>query len=106
MDKSKELKRTTELVKEILESYPLARNSDDYLYVMVCRLINENGIHMSFKEVMLNRSKLNYPAFESVRRTRQKIQADHPELCGTSTVEGQRRLNEEVFREYSRKVDL
>lgn len=102
MGKATELKTTTKLVKEILESYPLARNSDDYLYVMVCRFINGNGINLSFKDVMLNRSKFNYPAFESVRRTRQKVQADHPELCGTSTVEGQRRLNEEVFKEYAK----
>ena len=52
--------------------------------------------------VMSNRKVFGLPAFESVRRTRQKLQAAHPELAGDSNVEAQRMLNEGVFKEYAR----
>ena len=106
MGKSKELRTTTELVKEVLESQPKARNSDNFLYYWVCTIIGKrNGIdieHMSMPRFFLHLSEYGFPAFETVRRTRQKLQATYPELAGDSTVEGQRRLNEEIFREYAK----
>ena len=39
---------------------------------------------------------------ETVRRTRQKIQAAHPELAGIENVEAMRELREETFRNYAR----
>lgn len=44
----------------------------------------------------------NMPAFETVRRTRQKIQHDNPELSGCDDVEAKRMVNEEMFRDYAR----
>lgn len=102
MNKAKELNTTTELVKDILEHDPAARSSDDYLYYMVCRKIDGNSVNLPFWKVMLNRKEYNFPAFESVRRVRQKMQAKNPELSGDSTVEAYREMNEEVFREYAR----
>lgn len=102
MNKSKELKTTTDLVKDILEHDIAARNSDDYLYYMVCQRIDGISVHLPFWKVILNRKNYNYPAFESVRRARQKIQAQCPELAGCDEVEGQRIVNEEIFRDYAR----
>ena len=102
MKKTKELKTTTDIVKDILEHDPASRNSDDYLYYMVCRSIDGISVHLPFWKVMLNRKEYNFPAFESVRRVRQKMQEKYPELSGDSTVEAHRILNEEVFREYAR----
>ena len=53
------------------------------LYYYVCRdCISEThgNTHLSFEEVMTNYKELGCPGFESVRRTRQKIQAILPEL--------------------------
>lgn len=40
MSKSQELQNTTNIVKEILENYPEARNSDDFLCFKVCEKHN------------------------------------------------------------------
>ena len=103
MNKSKELKTTSKIVKIILEQNPYARNSDDFLYIKVCEKVNDISINLPFKQVMENRKLYGLPPFESVRRCRQKIQATHPELAGCDDVEAQRKLNEETFRDYARK---
>jgi len=50
----------------------------------------------------LHLSEYGFPAFESCRRTRQKLQAEHPELSAIPEVELQRNLNEMVFRDYAK----
>lgn len=106
MNKATELKTTTEIVKNILQRFEKARNSDDYLYLKVCESINEIGINLPFHKVILNREEYKYPAFESVRRTRQKLQATYPELQGTDEVEGFRKVNEEAFKNYARQISV
>lgn len=105
MSKSKELTNTTELVKSVLKMYPQARNSDNYLYYTICKIIGRrNGIDvesMSMPKFFLHLKDYGFPQFESVRRARQKIQASNPELAGDDNVERQRMVNEEVFRNYS-----
>lgn len=100
------LKKTSQLVKLMLETYPETRNSDNVLYYKVCATIGKiNGIDiekMSMPHFLLNLKEYGMPAFETVRRTRQKIVREFPELAGNSAVEAQRTLNEEAFREYAR----
>ena len=98
-----DLKSVSKLVKEILEKHPAARNSDDILYFKVCESIDEWGIESPFWKVLLNRKDYQYPAFESVRRTRQRLQAAFPELAGCDEVEAERVLNEAIYREYARR---
>ena len=44
MNKSIELKTTTDIVKEVLKAHEQSRNSDDYLYFLVCSIIGkQNG---------------------------------------------------------------
>lgn len=106
MSKYKELQSTTAIVKEILENHPEARNSDNILYVKVCAEIGKaNGVDinkMSMPYMLLNLKELKMPVFETVRRTRQKIQAEYKHLAADSNVEAQRMLNEETFREYAK----
>lgn len=106
MGKSDELRTTTDLVKDILERYPKARSSDNELYYWVCATVGDrNGIDihkMSMPMFFLHLKEYGFPAFESVRRTRQKLQATYPELSAASVVEGQRNLNEKAFRDYAR----
>ena len=102
MSKSKELKNATAIVKNLLINNPQTRNSDDYLYYKVCERIAPECISQKFWYVLLNRKQYGLPAFESVRRTRQKLQESYPELAGNGEVEGYRALQEEVFRDYAR----
>lgn len=100
------LRTTAELVKTILEKNIKARNSDSYLYYCVIRIIGKrNGVDiekMSVPNFFLHMKEYNMPAFETVRRARQKIQHDNPELSGCDDVEAQRMVNEEMFRDYAR----
>lgn len=109
MSKSTELRTTTDLVKIILERDSQARNSDNYLYLKVLQAIGrENGIDVDNMPVLRFFLHLKdfgcFPAFETVRRTRQKLQAEFSHLAANDRVEGKRTLNEEAFRDYARKV--
>ena len=104
MNTTKELKSTTDIVKRILEEDAFARNSDDYLYFMVCRQKNEIMVHLPFWKVMLNRKQYKFPSFKSVERARRKLQRSHPEFTGDADVEVQRELNEDVYKEYARGI--
>ena len=106
MSKYIELKSTTDIVKAILQGHEKARNSDDYLYYLVCHIVGrETGYdveHMSLGYFLVNRTKMEMPAFETVRRARQKLQQAYPELCANDKVTGHRMMNEELYREYAR----
>ena len=105
-----ELKSVTQLVKRILETDEKARNSDDYLYCMVAVCYGLNyGIDIS-KISMIRfftmRNEWDIPGFETVRRSRQKIQQHFPELRAKDEVENNRLLRELQFEEYARGAVL
>ena len=107
MSKSRELHTTTDIVRPLLRSEPKARNSDNYLYLRVLQTIGDrHGLdidNMPVVRFFLELSDFGFlPAFETVRRTRQKLQASYPELAADCTVEGYSMLNEEVYRNYAR----
>lgn len=110
MNKSQELKTTTDIVREMLKAHEKARNCDDYLYFLVCsikaKIKGFDVDKMSLSHFLLYRREYDLPAFETVRRTRQKLQQHHPELCGNDVVEGYRLANEETFRKYARAVNV
>ena len=103
-----ELKQTTQIVKAILEQDEQARNSDSFLYLKVLEYIAERkDINLYYIPVPLflkQMKQYGFPPFESVRRTRQKIQQTHPELCACEKVESMRIVNEEKFLAYARSV--
>ena len=104
MNKIKELKTTRDNVKSILESDKYARNSDDYLYCMVCKKIDEISVHLPFWKVLSSRKDFKFPSFESVTRARRYLQQKYPELAGDPDVETQRMLNEEIYKEFAKGV--
>lgn len=101
-----ELKTTTKLVKAILEQDEQARNSDSFLYLKVIEHISaRKGIlltYMTVAQFLLNMKRFGFPGFETVRRTRQKIQEHHPELAACRKVEEMRMENEKEYRDYAR----
>ena len=86
------LKRIKPLVKTILKEEPSTR-SDDFLLIaeVYYRLVPECA-NMPFSVVMLGHKALGLPYFESIRRTRQKLQARYEELRPPKKVQ-EARLN-------------
>ena len=101
-----DLKNTTEMVKAILEQDKQCRNSDSFLYLKVLSVVaKRKGIDLEKMTVpffLLNLHGAGFPGFETVRRTRQKLQQHHPELCACEAVEGFRMENEADFRAFAR----
>lgn len=101
-----ELKTTAALVKHILETNPQARNSDSYLYYQVIKFeANQKSIDLrslTVQEFLLCINQLGFTGFETVRRARQKIQAQYPELAANKSVSAARMENEKDFRAFAR----
>ena len=96
----KELVRINKLVTRILEESPKTRNSDNLLYLTVIENIHPGVSKLTMAGVLLNQEALNIPCFETVRRTRQKIQAEREDLRATPKVQDYRTAREEAFSEY------
>ena len=100
------LNTTANLVKVVLQEEPQTRSSDNLLYLKVIeRIAEEKGIDLenfSVPYFLKNMSFMYFPPFESVRRARQKIQAQHPELSAKAKVQAQRKINEAEYREFAR----
>ena len=77
------IRQTAELVKEILEKHPFARDDDYILYGYV---MNECGYSMgiSFLDVSELIKEKYLPAMITVWRARRKVMELYPELRGKS----------------------
>ncbi len=99
---------TKDIVQQLLIEDEQTRNSDNYLYYRVLDRIGRNkGINvdsMKVSELLLNMGECGFPCFETVRRTRQKIQQHNPELAGCSEVEAFRTVKEEEYRAFARQI--
>jgi hypothetical protein len=101
------LRTTKALVKTILEEDQRARNSDSYLYLKVIEYIAKQKqislANITILHYLLHMKDYGFPPFESVRRARQKAQAENPELAASKEVVEQRADNETDYRNFSRE---
>lgn len=101
-----DLQTTKKLVMDVLVNNPQARNSDNYLYYIICKgQLEKQGLDIekiSLSTALLHRKEYGLPHFESVRRTRQKAQEKNPELAAVPEVEAARDDLEEEYREFAR----
>lgn len=99
------LKTVSALVKNILERDHKARNTDNYLYLKVLEHYSETrGINIRTMTVPVFLKELDnnrFPGFETVRRSRQKVQATYPDLAPNEIVGKRRSKNEIVYREFA-----
>lgn len=90
----------------ILDQDEKARNSDSYLYLRVLRILGKEKDmdveNMPITLFLINMSEWGFPAFETVRRTRQKIQEQFPEYSANNRVKTLRAEKEAEFKEYAR----
>lgn len=73
------LKTMQAKVEHLLKKYPVTRDDDKMLIGAVYGLYYDVDMDTPFREILCN-DKL--PSFETIRRCRQKAQADHEELRG------------------------
>ena len=100
------LKNTKALVRAILEQDEKARNSDNHLYLKVIQIFADarhiNLDTMTVSYFLAEMNHYDFPPFESVRRSRQKVQEECPHLAASPEVEIFRADNEEIYREFAR----
>lgn len=79
-------------VEHLLATIPETRSSDKRLF---CEYLKNEGVDINapFVEVMLSK----IPSYESVTRTRRRLQEHHPEYAATAEVEQFREDNEGQF---------
>lgn len=70
------------IVEITLMNHPDARDSDFRLYGWICALVSPKVMDLPFKQVMWQHKELDMPSFDTIQRTRQKLQHDKPELRG------------------------
>jgi hypothetical protein len=97
----KKLYDTKKLVKQVLEENEELRNSDTELYLEICLRVNPLVMLLSFAEVISGLEEFGLPPFETVRRARQKVQAECPHLRPCEVVELFRAENEIAYREFA-----
>lgn len=103
----KDLKSIKELVRSILERDENARNNDNYLYLRVLQETAKNKVlphphDITMELFLLKMSDWGFPPFESVRRSRQKVQEECPWLAPCVKVAELRAENEEAYRAFAR----
>lgn len=99
METVRTISKTEALVEQMLEESESARNSDYYLFALICtRVTNKAPSQITLLDVADNR---RIPKYETVTRVRRRLQAERPELAGTRAKKA-RTEQEAVFKEYSR----
>ena len=94
-------------VLSILRENMEARNDDMKLYLLVCnrcyqRYEKQDVGTLPFAVIMNCYKELHLPHFESVRRSRAKLQAAYPELAPSPDVQRGRKRCEHMYRNYAK----
>lgn len=104
MINKEELKNIVDLVHAFLRDDPETRSSDSVLYYKILDVYGKRkGIDIESMPIPCFFLQMagEFPNYESVRRSRQKIQAKYPELSANKNVKQFRDENEAVFREFA-----
>ena len=99
-EEMKQIRQVTGIVRGILEKHPATRNSDNLLFIKVVESIDSDLLYKPMMDVLVHAKEYGIPAFESVRRSRQRLQEKFPELRGSKEVEAGREENRQIVRDY------
>lgn len=89
------------IVKKVLTEKPYTREDDFVLVYEVYKEFLPNIDDFNFRDIMLNHKEYELPYFESVRRTRPKLQNKFPELLPSESVQQGRKLEEADYKSYA-----
>lgn len=102
------LKTISQVVKHILEEEPFCRNSDCFLELEVLKVYAKRlGLDlgsMTVDTLYRHRNEWGFPKSESIRRTRQLVQAKNPDLAASDPIDAYRLVNEERVRSFVRSA--
>lgn len=99
------VKRISEVVKYLLVTNKATRDDDMYLYLKVAERLKGKAVNdIRFEDIMINYKKFNLPTFETVRRTRAKLQSQYEELAPCAEVAEYRRKRVGEFRKYAQSM--
>lgn len=90
------MKDLTEIVKTILREHKDSRDSDFRMIGWVYAVMKPEVMNLPFKQVLWQHKDFDLPSFETIRRTRQKIQHDHPDLRGEMYFKRMEKQNEYI----------
>ena len=90
-------------VRAVLQENEDARNDDMVLYLALCNLYLKDAGNMPLAQILLNHKELGLPSFESVGRTRRKLQEKCPELLGSVRMQKIRAKGEKAYRRYAKE---
>lgn len=100
------LKTIMAVVKDVLEREPFCRNSDCFLELEVLKIYAKDlGLDigtMTVETLYQNRIAWGFPKSESIRRTRQLVQAKYPELAASDPIDAYRLVKEERVKSFVR----
>lgn len=101
------LSTTTNIVKRLLTNEPATRGSDNLL---ILKVLEEYADHLgvdleetSIVTFLHQYAGNEFPAFETIRRSRQKVQQQYPELRADETVQKYREEQERQYRAFARE---
>lgn len=94
---------THDVVKRLLIENPETRDDDFKLLYYVYNEYLDNLDTRTFKEVMFCHKLYGLPSFETVRRTRAKIQNESEDLKASAIVKQYRAEQEQMYRDYASK---
>lgn len=97
------MKDLKEQVEYILYTCPQSRNDDFILINEVYKRYYFNTKIISFDSMLNNHRNYKLPSFESITRTRRKVQAEKEELNACDLVKIAREKKEKEYRELYRK---
>ena len=96
------------VVKAVLEKEPFCRNSDCFLELEVLKVYAKRlGLDlgtMTVDTLYKHRIEWGFPKSESIRRTRQLVQAKHPELAASEPIDAYRLAKEERVKSFVRSA--
>lgn len=72
----------SKIVSKVLKEHKDARDSDFRTIGWVYSILKPEVMNLPFKQVLWKHKELELPSFETIRRTRQKLQHDDPSLRG------------------------
>ena len=94
-------------VRYVLETKPYTRDSDNFLYLEIIKIIGERmgvSIHsMSLADVMNLAENGTVPGYDTIARLRRKVQDEDPELMCSRNVRSMRIDREKAIREWAVK---
>ena len=96
MQRTRDKRRIRDVVHRILIDDVKARNDDRYLYVRVIEEFTPEMINRPFQYVYMHPST---PSTETVRRSRQWVQAHFKDVRPNATTSAWRHIEEEDYKE-------